>query len=185
MDELAAVDASVGMRVGIEELLQTITSPHVSVRVVADALDLGGREWFGGRNVADDPRLAGCVAIDRCALGSREGGLADLAVNHDRGVRVVCSGDSRKGGLQWTYGFARKVYPLTVDAYFGSPNWFARAVAFKREGFGEESSLTLTGWGQLWNPLPKSFKGFRERDVCRSFLKHIGPIQKTNKIRSF
>lgn len=96
MDELAAVDASVGMRVGIEELLQSITSPHVSIRVTADTLNLAGREWFGRRNVADDPRLAGCVAIDRCALGSGEGGLANLAVNHDRGVRVMRSGHARE-----------------------------------------------------------------------------------------
>ena len=96
MNELAAVDASVGMRVGIEELLQAITSPHVSVRVVADVLDLGGREWFGRRNVADDPRLAGCVTIDRRALGFWECRFADLAVNHDRGVRVMRSGDSRE-----------------------------------------------------------------------------------------
>lgn len=96
MDELAAVDSSVGMRVGIEELLQSITSARVSVRVVADALDLGGREWFGRRHVADDPRLAGCVAVDRSALGSRECRFADLAVNHDRGVRVVRSGYSRE-----------------------------------------------------------------------------------------
>ena len=44
MDELAAVDASVGFSIGIEELLQSIASPHVSVRVVADGLHLGGRE---------------------------------------------------------------------------------------------------------------------------------------------
>ncbi len=57
MDELTAVDASVGVRIGIEELLQSITSPHVLVRVVADALHLSGREWFAWWNVADDPWL--------------------------------------------------------------------------------------------------------------------------------
>ena len=96
MNKLAAVDASVRTRVGIEELLQTITSPHVSVRVVADALDLGGREWFAWWNVADDPRLADCVSVDRCAFGSWECRFANLAVNHDRGVRVMRSGHSRE-----------------------------------------------------------------------------------------
>ena len=96
MDDLAAVDASVGFSIGIEELLQSVTSPHVSVRIVADALYLTGREWFGRRNVADDPRLAGCVAVDRCALGSWECRFTNLAVNHDRGVRVVRSGYSRE-----------------------------------------------------------------------------------------
>jgi hypothetical protein len=43
VDELAAVDASVGVSVGAEELFQAITSPDVLLGVIADALDLAGR----------------------------------------------------------------------------------------------------------------------------------------------
>ena len=96
MDELAAVNASVGMCIGIEELPQSIASPDISVRVVADALDLAWRKRFAWRDVTDDPRPAGCVVVDRCALGSWERRFADLAVNHDRGVRVMRSGYSRE-----------------------------------------------------------------------------------------
>ena len=122
MDELAAVDASVGMRIGIEELLQSVTSPDVSVRVVADALNLGGREWFGRRNVADDPRFSSSVTVDRCALGSWECRFADLAVNHDRGVRVVRSGHAREEVAEASFqtGHHQRAIGIGLAGTFGA-----------------------------------------------------------------
>ena len=96
MDELAAVDGSVRASIGIEELLQSIASPHVLSGVIADALYLRGCEWFARGNVLDDPRFAGCVVVDQCALGSRERRFAYIAIDHDTGVRVVRSGHARE-----------------------------------------------------------------------------------------